>query len=484
MRNILLTTIASCALVITPVKAQTIDEAKQLLDVWLAAQTDYNDWPSISVSFVDDKKVIYSNSFGYANRTTNLKATPDTLYSICSISKLFTSISIMQQRDAGKLTLRDPVSKHLDWYNVEQQYPLSDEVTIEGLLTHSSGLPREVGVPYWSGSEGFPFPSPEEVKEITQDQETLYRAWEYFQYSNLGLTLAGDIVEKTSGEDYHDYVLSNVLAPLGLEDTYSVMPRDKHGNELAMGYSAQARIGERIEVPFFDAKGIGPAAGYASSANDLGKFAMWQLKLQKGEGDDVLNHNTLREMQRPHSVVMGWNRAWGLGFALRNSKGKTTIGHGGTCPGYQTSISIKPDENIGGIALFNAVDTNPSQIISRLMAIFGPILKKAAKDEKSSDKKEEKDKPEVTLTDYQGIYDGQPWSDESYIMPWGDKLIRFSLKSNDPLENMTKFKHVEGDKFARLRDDDTEAEITTFNRDSEGKVISLETHGNFTIKKD
>lgn len=484
MRNILLTTIASCALVLTPAKAQSIDEAKQLLDVWLAAQTDYNDWPSISVSFVNDQEVVYAKSFGYANRAAGLKATPDTLYSICSISKLFTSISIMQQRDAGKLDLQDPVNKHLDWYNIEQQYPLSDEVNIEGILSHSSGLPREVGVPYWSGSEDFPFPSIDEVVEITQDQQTLYRAWEYFQYSNLGLTLAGEIVAELTGEDYHDYVRANVLDPLGLTNTFSIMPKEKHGSELAIGYSASPRKGERSEVAYFDAAGIGAAAGYASSANDLAKFAMWQLKLRKGEGDEVLDHNTLREMQRPHSVINNWRGAYGVGFSLRNDNGKTLIGHNGTCPGYITQIYIEPDQGIGGVALFNANSTNPGQIIRRMMSILGPVLKKSSKQETSSNENEENDKPDVALTDYQGIYDGQPWSDESYIMPWGDNLIRFSLSTNDPMTNMTKFKHIEGDKFARLRSDDTEAEITTFNRNSEGKVISLESHGNITIKKD
>jgi CubicO group peptidase (beta-lactamase class C family) len=478
MKKLLLASVAGFTLVATPVNAQSMDEAKQLMDVWLAAQTDYNDWPSIAVSFVSGQEKVYANAFGLANRGDDLKATPDTLYSICSISKLFTSIAMMQQRDAGRVALRDPVSKHLDWYNVEQKYPLSDEVTIEGILSHSSGLPREVDTPYWSASEGFPFPKRDDAKTITQSQETLYRAWEHFQYSNLGLTLAGEIVAKASGQDYHSYVRANVLDPLGMNNTYSEMPKAKHGNELAIGYGAIPRKGERAVVPFYTANAIAPAAGYASSANDLATFAMWQLKLREGEGDNVLNHNTLREMQRPNSVVMGWRGAFGIGFSLRNVKGNTLIGHGGSCPGYRTQIWIDPAKKIGGAALVNAGGVNPGQIIERMMAVFGPAIKNAKKD-----KGEDEKASTVNLADYQGTYDNQPWGDEGYFMPWGGKLVNFSLRSNNPIEAMTKFEHIEGDVFARLRDDGTTAETVTFFRDEDGKVTKYKIHGTMTPKK-
>lgn len=479
MRKILLSTIASLTLATAPANAQNVEQAKQLLDVWLAAQVDYNDWPSLSVAFVHGQDLVYANAFGFANREDKVEATPDTLYSICSISKLFTSISVMQQRDAGKLSLRDPIAKHLDWYNIKQQYPLSDDVTLEAILSHSSGLPREVDTPYWSGSEGFPFPTLERAKKITQDQKTLYRAWEHYQYSNLALSLAGQVVARVSGQDYHAYVRKNLLDPLGLHNTYSEMPKDKHGKELAVGYGASPRKGERAVIPYFNANAIGPAAGYASTVNDLAKFAMWQLKLRKGEGDNVLDQNTLREMQRPHSVIMGWRGAFGIGFSLRNLKGKTLIGHGGSCPGYRSQLYIDPDKGIGAVAMINAGGVNPGQVVERLLTILGSAVEKSDK----GDKDAKKDTAKVTLSDYQGIYDGQPWSDESYMMAWGDTLVSFSLSSNDPVKSMTKFKHIDGDTFARLRSDDSEAETITFLRDKDGKVSGRKSHSNVSPKK-
>ncbi len=476
MRKFLMATAACAVMVSAPVTGQSLDEAKQLLDVWLDAQKDYNDWPSVSVAFVKGQEKIYANAYGEANRRTGVKATTDTLYSICSISKLFTSIGVMQQRDAGKVSLRDPVGKHLDWYDIKQKYPISDDVTIEGILSHSSGLPREVDTSYWSISKGFPFPEREDAIAATKSQETLYRAWEHFQYSNLGLTLAGEIVASVSGENYHDYVRAHILDPLGLDNTFSEMPKDKHGEALSVGYGAPTRSGERSEMPYFNAEALAPAAGFASSANDLAKFVSWQLKLRDGEGDEVLDHNTLREMQRPHSVVMGWRGAFGLGFSMSNNDGGTLIGHGGYCPGYQSQIYIDPAKNIGGVALINAAGTNPNGLIRIMFDVLEPALK--------SEKAEVSDEgPAVSLVDYTGIYDTQPWDDENYIMPWGKDLISVSLRAENPKEDMTKLRHVEEDTFARVRRDGSTAETITFMRDDAGVVVGYNWHGTVTMKK-
>ena len=96
----------------------------------------------------------------------------------------------MQLRDQGKLRLSDRVSEHLPFFDLKQKHEESTPITIEGLLTHSAGLPREADYPYWSGPE-FDFPTKDEVIERLSDQETLYPSQTRYQYSHLGLSLAG-----------------------------------------------------------------------------------------------------------------------------------------------------------------------------------------------------------------------------------------------------------------------------------------------------
>ena len=472
MKNLLLSVIGCFLFSFSTAQSQTIDEATHLLDVWLDAQKDYNDWPSLSVSFIHDQDLIYAKSVGHANPNKIIKATPDTLYRIASLSKLFTSISIMQLRDAGKLNLNDPVQKHLKWYGIKQKYPLSDDVTIAGLLTHSSGLPRELDTPYWSYRRGYPFPDLDELIAVSSKQETLYRAWDRYQYSNLAFMLLGQVVATASNMDYHEYVLENVLKPMKLTNTFSDIDKSKHGKELAIGYGALNRNRDRMEVPFIDAKATASAAGFSSSAKDLAKFAMWQLKLLHGNGDDVLDQNSLREMMRPHSVTANLDNAVGYGFQLYNRDGKKYIGHSGGFMGFQSHYLIEPDQKIGAVALMSGHSTSPHQLVRRVMAILGPVINNP-----------KVYNPPVALEDYQGIYDQQPWGDEIYVTPWGNHLASFNLDTDNPAEAITKLQHVSGDNFARVRKDGTLAELTKFIRDENGVIISFINQGDEIVKK-
>jgi CubicO group peptidase (beta-lactamase class C family) len=152
-----------------------VASALEVLRVWLEAQRAYDQIPGVSAAVVYDQEVLWSGGFGYADGERLVPATPGTIYSICSISKLFTSIAVMQLRDAGKLRLDDPVEKHLPWFTIKRTAPEGPEITIEGLLTHASGLPRESDHPYWTGPE-FKFPTREEIIESLSKQETRYPA--------------------------------------------------------------------------------------------------------------------------------------------------------------------------------------------------------------------------------------------------------------------------------------------------------------------
>jgi CubicO group peptidase (beta-lactamase class C family) len=249
-----------------------VKEAIALFEIWLEAQRDYYQLPGLTMAVVYDQETIWSGGYGYANPFKQISSSKTTIHSICSISKLFTAIAVMQLRDQGKLRIDDPLSKHLPWFNIENTYPEWGMATIRNILTHSSGLPRESDYPYWTGPD-FPFPSSEKIVKKLSNQETLYPADKYFQYSNLGLSLAGEVVAAVSGVPFNDYIHNNILQPLVMIDTRPVMPRSLYGEQLAIGHEALNRTGERPAVALFNAEGIGPAAGFSSTALDLAKFA-------------------------------------------------------------------------------------------------------------------------------------------------------------------------------------------------------------------
>ena len=465
----------SCTLAFAQEAKKDYTEAFKLVEVWLEAQKDFDHLPGLTAIVIEDQEVLWSGAVGLANVEKNLKAEASTVCSICSISKLFTSVAIMKLYDEGKLRLDDRVSDLLPAYDLEQKYPESGPVTIRTLMTHSSGLPREAAYPYWTGPD-FPFPSKEQIDSKLSEQETLYPASTYFQYSNLGLTLLGEIVEEISGVPFDDYVHENILKPLGLTDTRTELPQNLYGSELAIGYSAVNRKGTREKVNLFQANGITPAAGFSSNVTDLGKFASWQFRLRDSTITEILKPSTLKYMQNVHWTNPDWKTTWGLGFVVfKGPNGNTWVVHGGSCPGYRSSLQIDLKNKRAFSVMINASGTNPGKYVNGINAIMSKV--KPSEKEKSNEKK-------VDLNDFVGYYSQMPWWSEEYISTWNGKLVTLNLPSDKPGNSLTFYKHIEGDVFRRVRDNGELGEAMVFERDENGKITRYQQHGNYSNKID
>lgn len=451
-------------------KDPRVKVALEAARVWLEAQRAYDRIPGISAAIVHGQRVLWRGGFGRADLAEERPATASTIYSICSISKLFTSIAVMQLRDAGKLRLDDPVEKHLPWFKIKKTAPEGPEITIEGLLTHASGLPRESDFPYWTAPD-YEFPTREQVKKKISSQQTLYPAERYFQYSNLGITLAGEIIAEVSGEPYDDYVKSHILAPLGMSSTTPEIPADERGNRLATGYSILTRNGQPQAMPFFQVRGIAPAAGFASTAEDLARFASWQFRLIENGGTEILNVNTLREMYRIHWVEPDFETTWGLGFSVWRRDGKIFVGHGGSCPGFRSSILFRPEEKVATIFLSNAHEASSGTYSQGLYDLVAPAVKAAVKNEAAAKKTDK------GLNSYLGTY--KAWGGELAVIIWEGALATLSLPTTNPVKAITKLKKTGEHTFRRIRDDEELGEEVVFEMGPDGRAARLKWHSNY-----
>lgn len=468
-----------------------VQEATRLLETWIQAQRDYERIPGASVAVVHDQELVYAGGFGYAHVEAEEPATPSTMYSICSISKLFTATSIMQLRDEGALTIRDDVGDHLEWFDLEQQFPGLGPVTIEGVLTHSSGLPREADAPYWSGPD-FPFPTHDAIVEGLSNQEMLYPARTHYQYSNLGLTLAGEIVMAKSGMSWGDYVKGHILEPLGMTNTTTEHLDELRGKQLATGYSPIQRDGTRGLVPPYQVRGIGPAAGMLSTVEDLAKFAMWQFRVLDGTSEEVLDRNTLREMQRVHWLEPDGTSSYGLGFSVSKRDGKTYVGHGGSCPGYESNLNIRPQDKIATTFMTNGRRVSASSFSRMAYDIMAPAILAAVADggapaaEEDHEMTDEMSQRMATMSPDEmgahhlqmhgpdletltGLY-SRPLGTESMVTTWNGQLVVIGLPTTNPLNAMTKLKHIEGNSFRRVRSDGDLGEEYLFEEGPDGAM--------------
>lgn len=438
-----------------------VKDAFNVLDKWLEAEVGYKRFPGLSIAVVHDQDVVWTGQYGFANIEEKIPARPDTVYSICSISKLFTSVAIMQLRDAGKLQLDDPLSKHLSWFDIKRTDPKAPPITIRSVMRHSSGLPREIAAPY-NGEPDLPWEDRELILRILPGQETLYPPDTYWQYSNLGMSLLGEVVAKVSGRPYGEYVAENILKPLGMTDTTPFLPEGEYGRRMAIGYSRWERAGDRARMPFFQAKGATPAAGLASTALDLAKFASWQFRALDNRDSSVLSGYTLKEMQRVSWVDWDHKMMWGLGFMNWRNKDTTLVGHSGGCPGYRTKLILSPKDKIAVAVMINAGDANVDDYSNKPFEAVAPAIIEALKSPG-----EGKAAPEP-LAKYTGLYRTH-WA-ETEVFPWKGGLALMHLPTDDPAGSIQVLKHIRDNEFKLVRDDGELGEEVIFELDPKGGV--------------
>jgi CubicO group peptidase (beta-lactamase class C family) len=289
---------------------------------------------------------------------------------MASHSKLFTATAIMQLREQGKIRLDDPVSKYLPWFKLKPSGDDDGPVTIEQLLDHSSGLPREAGA-HWTTLE---FPTSEEVRKLFAERQAAFPPQTRWKYSNLAYTIAGMVVEQVSGMTWADYLQRNIFDPLGM----SASSVDKKVDGLAVGYTRRMPDGTREIYGFTDARGMASATGLTSNVEDMAKFVSAQFRTGKMGGRQILSTGSLREMHRVRSVENDWTSGTGIGFGVNRVGGKTYVGHGGGYPGYTTQTTIQLDSKVAVIVLTNTNDSNPNDIARQLMSTVGDAVAKAS----------------------------------------------------------------------------------------------------------
>ena len=344
--------------------------AQRLFSVWMEGQLAYRGLPGVAVGVVSDQQLVWSKGFGFADVKARAPMTAATKFRIASHSKLFNAIAIMQLREEGKLRLDDPVSKYLPWFKAKPAGDDDGAITIEQLITHSSGLPREAS-DHWTTYE---FPTREELKKLFANRQAAFPPATRVKYSNLAVSVAGMLVEDVSGMSWAEYVGKNILQPLDM----SASSVDQNVAGLALPYGRRMPDGSREVFKFVDARGMAAAAGITSNVEDLAKFVSAQFRKGSRGGAQILSSGSMREMHRVRSLEENWAYGYGLGFGVTRIRDRTWIGHAGVYPGYTTRTYIQLDDKVGIIVLTNAGDGEPSEIAQQLIATVGQAVAKAA----------------------------------------------------------------------------------------------------------
>ena len=441
-----------------------------LLSAWIEAQIATRGWPGVAIGVVHDQELVWKRGFGWADVGRRVPATPGTRYRVASITKTFTATAIMQLRDAGKLRLDDEVHHHLPWFTPRNTHDDAAPITIQHLLTHTAGLPREAAFPYWTDGA---FPSLDAIRATVPEQDCVLPTDTRWKYSNLALVVAGEIVSAVSGMPWADYVKSHVLEPLGMRDTLVRTPAPDDAR-LALPYGRRLPSGERQPAPASEVGGISAAAGLSTTVEDLARFVMLQFRRGPAGGAHVLRGSTLREMHRVHWIEPDWQAGWGLGFHMYRFKGRTLIGHGGALRGYRSEMRFCPAERLGVIALINADDGEPRTIVDKVFEWVAPALAPS---------------PAPAVADlawqrYVGRY-RNAWGD-THVLVVDGRLTMIGIFLPDPMLAPATLVPV-GEHTFRIDGKDgygSHGEHVVFELDSAGKVARARIGANYTTPVD
>jgi CubicO group peptidase (beta-lactamase class C family) len=197
----------------------------------LASEAYPSDAPARPVIVVVDGQPVLRKGYGLADTTKHRAVAPDDIFRIGSLTKQFTAVAILQLVQDSKVKFDDPITKYVADFDTRGK-----TITIEHLLSHTSGLANYTSMPGFDKGETRKL-APREVVALTDGQPLDFDPGSKFKYSNTGYVLLGMVIEKASGQSYADYMAEHVFKPAGMKDTrYS--PNDIAMARHARGYEA------------------------------------------------------------------------------------------------------------------------------------------------------------------------------------------------------------------------------------------------------
>lgn len=337
------------------VGCRTLTPREDALDALLASYFPDPDGPG-GVVLLASGRFRLERAYGRADVETGREMTERSIFEIGSISKQFTAVAILKLVELGALSLDDDVRARVPELDAH-----GERITIEQVLTHTSGLPNLVDRPDFDALLMRDH-TPRELLELTWNEPLRFPPGTGFYYSDSGYILLGLIIERVTGIPYGEYVELELLQPLGMYDTFYADP-SRRPSRTAKGYTVEG--GAVVPAPAISLTVPYSAGALASTARNL---LLWDRALRAGR---VVSPALLEAAWRPRVLPDGTPSGYGFGWKACSLDGHRTIEHGGFIPGFTSAALRLPDDDLNVIVLLNT-DAGPGAdaIARRLARVF------------------------------------------------------------------------------------------------------------------
>lgn len=363
-------------------------ERLERIDAMLEKAVAENQVPGIVALIARNGKIIFHNAYGMADNTSKKELKKDAIFRIASQTKAITSTAVMMLWEEGKFRLDDPISKYIPEFGEAQLLgtydetegtyttkPAKKQITIRHLLTHTSGLGYGVidgdkrfqeiyakaGITDLFTTEDISIES--SVKKLAK-LPLHHNPGDAYVYSE-GLDVLGYFIEVVSGIPFDEFLRKRLFDPLGMDDTWFYLPKEKHNRLVSVQQITDGKWG-KYPITFYDTdypmKGskrfFSGGAGLSSTAKDYATFL--QMYLNNGElnGKRILSRTTVQSVMGNHTgeLFSDDSEYYGLAFGVVTHKGQDSGGIGSTGTfdwgGYfNTQYFADPKENVIGILM-------------------------------------------------------------------------------------------------------------------------------------
>jgi CubicO group peptidase (beta-lactamase class C family) len=357
---------------------------------------------------------------GTANRDAGIDVTPETLFQIGSITKVWTATLVMMLVDEGVLDLDAPVVTYLPELKLADA-DVTKKVTLRDLLSHRSGIGGDHILETGRGDDTL-----ERYVETCADLGQDHDLGATMSYCNSGYSIAGRVIEKVTGKVWDQVLRERIIQPLGLKKT-NTLPEEAILHRVAVGH-----LEDKVAPMWVLPRSAGPAGLINADAADLLAFA--KLHLDEGrapDGTQLLSVASVKQMQEaqidvPDKYTLG--DRWGVGWILFEWDGQPLYGHDGATIGQRAYLRVVPGANLAVCLL-----TNGGESGNAFKALCGEIVEAEAGITMPTLPSAPDTAPDVDLARYEGTF--SRLNVEITLTRDGDAL-KGKVKTSGPLSEM------------------------------------------------
>jgi CubicO group peptidase (beta-lactamase class C family) len=426
---------------------------------WLQDLATRRRLPGFAVAVTDRERLLSFTAAGWADLGRRRPVEEGTLFELGSIGKTFTAVVTLQLVDEGVLDLDAPVTDYLPWFEVRTAYK---PIAVQHLLTHTAGLIRGADMTADSRFDVW----------ALRETETGFAPGERHYYSNVGYRTLGYLLEEATGTPYRELLCSRILDPLGLASTEPEITVEMRGR-MAIGYDRlhDDRTPEPDD-PLYPAPWLETGTGDGSLAGSAGDLAAFARFLLAGEAER-LTSGLLAESGD------GWS--YGYGLEVKTEGGRRLFRHGGSMPGFGSTMLGDLDSGLAAAVLLNGPDEHD---VTDAVATYALDLARGADLPPPGDPEETKpeglggDLREEWSAFYGRFRSYNPWLPGFRIVLRGDELA--AVYSWGQVEPLTEVREA----VFRVGEHEWSPERLRFDAIADGKALRADLSGERYYRSD